>query len=196
MLAVWEPRLSSCMSWPADVSKILIRVPCGHGACRQISDKSKTRGTTTVLTFNMNSFISVSRGAAYFLWRSSYPRALQIQRDAAQRSLVGRDVYWGLLCVGQVHYLHVARVSPRECEQGVVAVGTQHTKTWREEKKRLVWWWCDGCVKLLMKAFVGRSGIKFDRAWNWDTKFLFATAEAEQTDFSLRSEALDRPLGL
>lgn len=30
MLAVWEPRLSSWMSWPADVSKILISVPCGH----------------------------------------------------------------------------------------------------------------------------------------------------------------------
>lgn len=28
MLAVWEPRRSSCMSWPADVSKILMRVPC------------------------------------------------------------------------------------------------------------------------------------------------------------------------
>lgn len=30
MLAVWEPRRSSCMSWPADVSKILMRVPCGN----------------------------------------------------------------------------------------------------------------------------------------------------------------------
>lgn len=28
MLAVWEPRRSSCMSWPADVSNILMRVPC------------------------------------------------------------------------------------------------------------------------------------------------------------------------
>lgn len=46
MFAVWEPRLSSCMSWPADVSKILMRVPCGNTKC--ISHKTtETNDTTT-----------------------------------------------------------------------------------------------------------------------------------------------------
>lgn len=43
MLAVWEPRLSSCISWPAEVSKILMRVPCKKQRCAQTS----ARGTKT-----------------------------------------------------------------------------------------------------------------------------------------------------
>lgn len=49
---------------------------------------------------------------------------------------MGGDVDGGLLGVGQVHDLHVARVGAGEGEQGVVAVGTQHAEAWREEKHR------------------------------------------------------------
>lgn len=49
---------------------------------------------------------------------------------------MGGDVNGGLLGVGQVHDLHVARVGAGEGQQRVVAVGTQHAETWREQKKR------------------------------------------------------------
>lgn len=48
MFAVWEPRLSSCMSWPADVSKILMRVPCGN--TKWISHKTAATGTNDTTT--------------------------------------------------------------------------------------------------------------------------------------------------
>lgn len=47
---------------------------------------------------------------------------------------MGGDVDRRLLGVGQVHDLHVARVRPGESQEGVVAVGTQHAETWREQK--------------------------------------------------------------
>lgn len=71
----------------------------------------------------------VFTSTAYFLRRRSYSRALKVQSDAAQRPLMGGDINRRLLCVGQVHYLHMARVSPGECQQRVVAVGTQHAQT-------------------------------------------------------------------
>lgn len=49
---------------------------------------------------------------------------------------MGGDVNGGLLGVGQVHDLHVARVGAGEGEQRVVAVGTQHAEAWREQKQR------------------------------------------------------------
>lgn len=67
----------------------------------------------------------------YFLGRCGYSCSLEVQRDAAQRPLVGRDVHWGFLRVGEVYDLHVARMSARERQQRVVAVGTQHAQTWK-----------------------------------------------------------------
>lgn len=49
MLAVWEPRRSSCMSWPADVSKILMRVPCG--STKEQHHKHKTRAGLQIFFF-------------------------------------------------------------------------------------------------------------------------------------------------
>lgn len=49
MLAVWEPRRSSCMSWPADVSKILMRVPCG--STNEQRHIHKTRAGLQILFF-------------------------------------------------------------------------------------------------------------------------------------------------
>ena len=68
-------------------------------------------------------------GKAYFLGGGGYPVALQVECDAAEGALVGRDVHGGLLRVGQVHDLHVARVGAGEGQQGVVAVRTQHAQT-------------------------------------------------------------------
>lgn len=79
--------------------------------------------------------MSECAGRPYFFRGSGYPCALQVEGDAAQSSLVGRDVHWRLLCVGQVHYLHMARVSPREGQQGIVAVWTQDTKTFRDREE-------------------------------------------------------------
>lgn len=108
MLAACEPRLSSCMSWPAEVSKILIRVPCGsrlvtsQGGWKQMRQQLKKITALYSLRFT------------YFLGCGGYSRALQVESDAAQRPFMGGDVNWGLLCVGQVHYLNMARMSARE----------------------------------------------------------------------------------
>lgn len=75
----------------------------------------------------------------HFFWRRSYPRALQVESDAAQRPLMGRYVHWRLLCVGQVHDLHVAWMSPGKRQQRVVTVRTQHTQTWGGRGRRLLY---------------------------------------------------------
>lgn len=129
MLAACEPRLSSCMSWPADVSKILIRVPCNtdQPAGSDTSAEAESQQTSP-------------QHFTHFLGSCSYSCALQVESNAAQRPLMGRDVHRGLFCVCKVHYLYVAWMSARKRQQGVVAVGTQHTQTWGgQREKRSAW---------------------------------------------------------
>lgn len=54
--------------------------------------------------------------------------SLQVEGNAAQDALVGRNVHRRLLSAGQVHQLHVARVRAREGQEGVVAVRAQDTE--------------------------------------------------------------------
>lgn len=129
MLAVWEPRLSSCMSCPADVSKILMRVPCANTEILIWRKHWKCISTCKIFLLRIT----------HFFWRCSYPCALQVESDAAQCPLMGWYVHWRLLCVGQVHDLHVAWMSPRKCQQRVVTVRTQHTQTWGGRGRRLVY---------------------------------------------------------
>lgn len=128
MLAVWEPRRSSWMSWPADVSKIRIRVPCA--STNQHPHTQKTPAGRQISFAHCHRCCCAALCPfAHFVRGGGYSRALQVQSDAAQHSLVSQDVHWGLFCVRQVHYLHMAWVSPWEGQQGVVAVRTQHTET-------------------------------------------------------------------
>lgn len=130
----------SCLRAP---SQLLYKLPCGcvenpyesplwarkHGLVasqQQLESKTHKRWKSV----RAGDTISPPPHVTDFLRCSSYPRALQVESDAAQRALVGGDVDWGLLRVGQVHYLHMAWMSPGEGQQRVVTVGTQHTQTW------------------------------------------------------------------
>lgn len=66
---------------------------------------------------------------AYFFRRGCDSCPLQVESDAAEDALVGRNVHGWLFGAGQVHELHVPRVRARKGQQGVVAVGAQDTQT-------------------------------------------------------------------
>lgn len=61
----------------------------------------------------------------YFLRCGCNSCSLQVESNAAQDALVGRNVHGWLLGAGQVHELHVACVGARESQEGVVTVGAQ-----------------------------------------------------------------------
>lgn len=65
------------------------------------------------------------RTHAYFLRCGCNSCSLQVESNAAQDALVGRNVHGWLLGAGQIHELHVARVGAREGQEGVVTVGAQ-----------------------------------------------------------------------
>lgn len=67
-------------------------------------------------------------GHTYFFRCGCNSGSLQIESNAAQDTLMGRNVHGRLLSAGQVHKLHMARVGAREGQEGVVAIGAQDTE--------------------------------------------------------------------
>lgn len=58
--------------------------------------------------------------------------------NTTKRWVVGQDVLWRFFCVGEVNDEHVTSAWPREGQEWIVAVWTQHTQPWGR---------CDTCIR-------------------------------------------------
>lgn len=210
MLAVWEPRLSSCMSWPADVSKILIRVPCGNTTWTQINNnrsKQHNNWRTSVLTRNIIFFFCQFPSALAWL---TFSDAVAIRVPCRFRAMQHSAPSWAGISTGGFSVLARSTICtwpewvPGNASRELLLLG--HSTQRPEENREKVgydvkpcdinndnilwkfWDWIWLQIKLMLHGFNGCFIMWYK---------LCAPTKAEQADLkSESSNRLDWPLGL